>query len=616
MAKKLGKELGLLGVFAISTGAMISSGLFVLPGIIAAKTGPAVVYVYLLSGVLVIPSMLSMAELATAMPRAGGTYFFISRSLGPMFGTLDGVGVWLALLLKSTIALVGLGAYLAVYLRVPPNIIAAVCCLVFMAMNLFGARETVGLQVGMVFALLAVLVVFVLRGIPAVDTARLQPMAPFGAKAILPSTALVFVSYVGLTKVCSVAEEVRRPERNIPLGMLISLGVVMLLYGSVVWVVVGVVPADTLYGSLTPLSDAARCTAGSIGAALITLGAVLAFATTANAGIMSASRYLLAMSRDHTIPHGLSRLSRFRTPGRAIFLTCGVMVVVVFCSGLEQIAKMASTFQLLVFATVSIAVIVMRESGIESYDPGFKCPLYPYMQIAGILVSVVLIPEMGLLASAFAMGLVGLGVVWYNLYVRRRVARVGAVAKMAERVAERLLQRDAEALGLNRELREILKEKGLRRGDPFGEMVEAAAFLELDASADSETVLRAGSAILAERSGVSRDLMLGALLQRSRLGETPAEAGLALPHLLLDEVDAFYMVIARSIRGIAFPGTDEAIHAVFLLLGNRKNPSRHLRFLAEIARRGEQADFIDRWVAARSPDALKALLLEGAAGEG
>jgi len=610
MAKKLGKELGLLGVFAICTGAMISSGLFVLPGIVAAKTGPAVVFAYLLSGVLLIPSMLSMAELATAMPRAGGTYFFISRSLGPMFGTLDGVGVWLALLLKSSIALVGLGAYLAVYLHLPPNVIAAICCFIFMATNLFGARETAGLQVGMVLGLLAVLAAFVLRGLPAIDAARLSPLAPFGTRAVLPSAALVFVSYVGLTKVCSVAEEVRRPERNIPLGMLISLVVTMLLYGLVVWVVVGVVPADALYGSLTPLSDAARRTAGAIGAALITLGAALAFATTANAGVMSASRYLLAMSRDHVIPHGLSRLSRFRTPGNAIFLTCGVMIVVILCTGLEQIAKMASTFQLLVFGTVSIAVIVMRESGIESYDPGFRSPFYPYTQILGILVSVVLIPEMGLLSSVFAMGLVGLGVVWYNLYVRRRVAGVGAVAKMAERVAERLLERDAEALGLKRELREILKEKGLRRGDPFVEMVEAAAFLELDAGADSETVLRRGAAILSERSGVSRDLMLGALLQRSRLGETPAEAGLALPHLLLDEVDAFYLVIARSLRGIEFPGSDQAIHAVFLLLGNRKDPAQHLRFLAEIARRGEKADFIDRWVAAGSADELKALLHE------
>ena len=105
MAKKLTKQLGLIHVFAISTGAMISSGLFVLPGIAASKTGPLVIFVYLLSGLLLIPSLFAKAELATAMPRAGGTYFFISRSLGGMFGTIDGVGVWLALVLKTSIRL-------------------------------------------------------------------------------------------------------------------------------------------------------------------------------------------------------------------------------------------------------------------------------------------------------------------------------------------------------------------------------------------------------------------------------------------------------------------------------------------------------------------------------
>ena len=610
MIKKLAKQLGLLDVFAISTGAMISSGLFVLPGIAAAKLGPAVVYAYLLSGSLLLPSLLSKAELATAMPRAGGTYFFVSRSLGSLFGTIDGVGVWLALILKSSIALVGLGAYLAIYVGLPMQVIAAVFCIVFMGINIVGAKETAGLQVAMVFLMLGILAFLVVKGIPAIDTARLKPVAPFGTKPMLPTVALLFVSYIGLTKVASVAEEVRRPERNIPVGMLLSLLVVMVTYGLVVWVVVGVVPPEELYGSLTPLSAAGRKVIGPVGALLVCFAAVLAFATTANAGLLSASRYLLAMSRDRVIPHSLSRLSRFRTPVNAICLTSAVIMVIVLFTGLEQIAKLASTFQLLVFTFVNIAVIVMRESGIESYDPGFKSPLYPYTQIAGIIVAVILIPEMGLLSSIFAMGLVGLGIVWHNLYVRHRVVlRVGAVAQMAERVAERLLARDARALGLGTELRQILKEKGLRQGDPFVQMVRDAVILELEPSADCEEVLRMGAGILSERSGVSRDLILGALLQRSRLGETPAEAGIALPHLLLDEVDDFHMIIARSIRGVDFPMADQAIHAVFLLLGSRKDPAQHLRFLAEIARRGENSGFIDSWVAAQSEEELREVLI-------
>lgn len=609
MAKKLTKQLGLMHVFAISTGAMISSGLFVLPGIAASKLGPAVILAYLLSGLMLLPSLFSKAELATAMPRSGGTYFFISRSLGGMFGTIDGVGVWLALILKTSIALVGLGAYLNIYIDIPMQVIAAVLCLVFMITNLVGAKEAAGLQVGMVVVMLGILTVLIVKGLGSVETERLTPFfLPDCLENILPTVALLFVSYIGLTKVASIAEEIHHPERNIPLGMILSLVVTMVIYGLVVLVVVGVVPAEELHKSLTPVSDAGGLTLGKTGALIISIAAILAFATTANAGILSASRYLLAMSRDRVIPHSLSRFSRFKTPINAIFLTSSVILVIVLVVDIERIAKLASTFQLLVFAMVNLAVIVMRESGITSYDPGFKSPFYPYMQIGGILVSVVLIPEMGLVSSIFAMGLIGLGVAWHQLYAGRHVVRVGAVAQVARKVSERLLERDANVMGLNQELREILKEKGLRRGDPFVQMVTEADVIELDAGEGSEDAMRHGAKILDKKSGISRDLILGALLERNRIGETPADAGVALPHLLLDEVDGFHMVIARSVRGVEFAMTNQTIHAVFMLLGSRDNPTRHLRFLAEIARRADNPDFIDNWIAAQSADELKDLL--------
>lgn len=610
VAKTLKKQLGLLDVFAICSGAMISSGLFVIPGIAAEKAGPLVIAAYLLSGLLLIPSLLSMAEMASAMPRAGGTYFFVSRSLGGMFGTLDGVGVWLALILKTSIALLGLGAYVAVYLHLPMQLTALLAGMVFMAVNIVGARETTGLQITMVAGLLGILLFLLVRGAPSVQYEFYSPFAPKGAEALLPTAALVFISYIGLTKVASIAEEVRNPGRNIPAGMFLALGVILLLYAGVVALVVGIVPSEQLYGSLTPIADAAHIALGPVGIHLINLAAVLAFATTANAGIMSASRYLLAMSRDRVIPHPLSRFCRFKTPLNAIMVTCSAILLFVVSTGIEHIAKLASTFQLLVFAFVNIAVIVMRESGIESYDPRFRSPLYPWVQILGILISVVLIPEMGLLPSIFAMGLVAVGVVWHNLYVLPRVApRVGAVAKMAERLGERLLERDADAMGLRTELRQLMKERGLRRDDPFTLLVHSAAFVEVDSGADAEEVIHRGARHLSKKSGISYELILGALLERNRLGETPAEAGIALPHVLLNDVEGFHMVVLRSIKGIAFPMTTHSVHAVFMLLGDRGNPTLHLRFLAEIARRAEGPGFLDDWISADLPDGLQTLML-------
>ena len=170
-------------------------------------------------------------------------------------------------------------------------------------------------------------------------------------------------------------------------------------------------------------------------------------------------------------------------------------------------------------------------------------------------------------------------------------------------------ERDADAMGLRTELRQLMKERGLREDDPFFQMVQAADFIEVEADVDSEEVLRRGADLLARQSGISRDLIFGALLERNRLGETPADAGVALPHLLLNDVEGFHMVAVRSVRGLEFPLAKQTIHAVFLLLGSRANPTQHLRFLAAIARRAEDPNFIDNWINAESIDGLPVLLL-------
>ncbi len=142
----LTKDLTLYDVYAISTGAMLSSGFFLLPGIAAAETGPSVVLAYLVAGILILPSMYSMAELSTAMPKAGGTYYVLDRSLGPLAGTVGGLGTWLALVFKSAFALIGMGAYLALYADVPIKPLAAALTVAFGVLNVVGVKESSWLQ--------------------------------------------------------------------------------------------------------------------------------------------------------------------------------------------------------------------------------------------------------------------------------------------------------------------------------------------------------------------------------------------------------------------------------------------------------------------------------------
>ncbi|MFW6079603.1 MAG: APC family permease, partial [Gemmatimonadota bacterium] len=256
--QRLPKELGLGDVYAISTGAMFSSGFFLLPGLAAAYAGPSVVLAYLLAGVLIMPALFSKAELSTAMPRAGGTYYFLDRSLGPMVGTIGGIGTWFALIFKSAFALIGMGAYLAIFFDVPIQPLAVALTVGFAVLNILGAKQTSGLQQVLVAVLLGVLAFFLVQGIVAVESTgivethrrQFTPFMPFGLEGLITTVGLVFVSYAGLTKIASVAEEVHDPERNIPLGMILSLTTATLVYVVGVYIMVAVLDPAALRDDL------------------------------------------------------------------------------------------------------------------------------------------------------------------------------------------------------------------------------------------------------------------------------------------------------------------------------------------------------------------------------
>ena len=158
----LKKELTLLNVYCITMGTTLSAGFFLLPGIAFNEAGPAVILSYLIAAIPLIPAMFSIVELATAMPRAGGAYYFLDRSMGPFVGTIGGLGTWLALVLKTAFALIGMGAYLGIFWpEVPIVTLAVILAVVFGIINLFGAKNTGTLQVLMVFALLIILTTFI-----------------------------------------------------------------------------------------------------------------------------------------------------------------------------------------------------------------------------------------------------------------------------------------------------------------------------------------------------------------------------------------------------------------------------------------------------------------------
>src|SRR5699024_1859882 len=141
-SKGLKKGLKLFDVYCIAISSMFSAGFFLIPGLAAVHAGPSVLVAYLLACIIVLPTIFSLSELAPTMPRAGGTYYIIDRSLGPLPGTVAGYGSWIALMLKSCFSLIGLGAYLSIFFGIPVTGLAILLTVVVAALNVLGVEES------------------------------------------------------------------------------------------------------------------------------------------------------------------------------------------------------------------------------------------------------------------------------------------------------------------------------------------------------------------------------------------------------------------------------------------------------------------------------------------
>lgn len=606
----LRKELDVLDIFCIASGAMISSGLFILPALAYAKTGPAVIFSYVLAGILVIPSMLAKAELATAMPKAGGDYFFIERSMGAAAGTLGGIAAWFSLSFKSAFALLGIGIFA---LLINPNItetqtkfIAVGCCILFMFVNLIGVKHTGRLQVILVLGLIGILVFYILRGSLSIQPQRYVPFMPFGISSVFTAAGLVFISYGGLTKIASVAEEVKNPGRNLPLGMFLAFGIVMILYVLVVFTTVGLLDSQELSDSLTPISLGASVFMGTAGGVILAVAALLAFISTANAGILAASRNPMAMSRDQLLPKFLSKVKPgFKTPYNSILLTSAFMIAIILFLNLEDLVKAASTMKILLFIFVNLSVIIMRESKIRNYQPKFKSPLYPWIQILGTIGYGFLIFKMGITPLLITGIFAGCGLLWYWIYVRPRTNRQSALIHIVERITAKELAGHT----LENELKEILMERDNIIEDRFDRLIKGCDILDVKGSPRMEEFLKLVAQTLSPRLKVDAEELFNLLMARERESATAIHPGLAIPHVIVNGTHKFDILLARCREGITFSDALPPVRIIFVLVGSTDERNFHLRALMAIAQIAQGPDFERNWLGARNEEELRHIIL-------
>jgi APA family basic amino acid/polyamine antiporter len=428
---ELERTIGLVGGLAIGIGTMIGAGIFVFPGLAADNAGLAATLSFGIGGLIALLVALPTSELATAMPRSGGGYYFISRAMGTAYGSIVGLGLWLGLVFASAFYLVGLGHYasavlteLGITLPFSPVIVVGLLFGVGLtALSIGGTENTAALQNIVVGILLVVLAIFLSYGtIDAVGvfgrTSVPEAFFSRGYFPVLSTAALVFTSYLGFAQVATVAGEIKAPGRNLPLAMVGSVIIVTVFYVVTIFVATSAVGADQLgqFGE-TAMVEVARSLLGLAGAIAILFAGLLATFSSANASILSASRAVYALSRDALLPRKASKINlRYGTPHVALFAASGPILVLVATGQVELLAEVASFLHLIMYGLICVALIMLRREDPEWYSPSYRVPGYPALPAIGAIASFGLIAFMQLASIAIGIVVMLVSYLWYRYY--------------------------------------------------------------------------------------------------------------------------------------------------------------------------------------------------------
>ena len=427
------RSIGLAGVVIISLSAMLP-GIFVTPTFAAEIMGPGIWLAFLLAAAVVLPAAISKSELASGMPSSGGSYVFLERTYGPLFGTISGLGLWASFMLKSAFSLIGFSAYfifITTFFDVEMTMLtlSLSALLLITVVNIMGVSKIKTIQTPIVVTTVGLLLGMCIMALRAPNFNASVPLDGAFSTDIwtLAETAgFVFVAYAGVTKVAAIGDEVKDPEKNLPAGILLSLVIATVVYSLLAFMMMAAIPGEWWFnedGKVVedPISVFAAELAGSTFGVVVAIVSVLTMISMALAGILASSRFLFAMARDNLLSPKLQEMNaKYETPHWAILATGLVMGMAILLLPLKDVVKLASGFKIMIFIMINTCVIILRQtSENHEWNPTYKGPLYPFMQIWGIVAGCFLISLLG--TKAFIGGAVAVvaGIITYHAYGKK-----------------------------------------------------------------------------------------------------------------------------------------------------------------------------------------------------
>ncbi|AKU20471.1 MULTISPECIES: amino acid permease [unclassified Massilia] len=437
----LKKVLGPMDLILMGIGAIVGTGIFVLTGTGALTAGPALTISFVVAALACGFAALCYAEFASSVPVAGSIYTYSYATMGELVAWMIGWDLMLEYGLATSAVSVGWSGYFQSLiagfgLHLPPELTAApgsvpgvhtlfnlpafLIMMVLTAMLSWGIRESARMNNVMVAIKIGVVLLFIVVGARHVQPANWQPFMPFGYTGVLSAAAVVFFAFIGFDAVTSAAEEVKRPERDLPIGIIGSLGACTVLYVIVSAIMTGIVPYQKFLGIDHPVSLALKYAGENWVAGFVDLGAILGMTTVILVMAYGQTRIIFAMSRDGLLPRKLSSIHpTHSTPYFATWVVGIIFGLIAAVVPLNVLSELINIGTLAAFSLVSIAVIVLRKKR-PDLKRGFRCPAVPVIPLLAVAFCFVLMAYLSL-TTWIAFGIwLAIGLVVYFGYARQR----------------------------------------------------------------------------------------------------------------------------------------------------------------------------------------------------
>lgn len=447
------RSLGAFDVTLMSIGATIGTGVMVLTGVVAARdAGPAVILSFIGSAIACVLVALCYAEFASSIPTSGSAYAYIYASLGEIVAHLVGWSLFIGYTVCTATVAGGWSAYFNSLLkecgiRLPsvltniPNQgglfnLPAILVVLFITLLLSrGTKESKKINNLMVFIKLGVIILFVAVGAFYIKPQNWHPFMPFGSKGVFAGAASVFLAYAGFDAVSTSAEEVKNPQKNLPIGIIASMIGCTLIYIVVCLVLTGV----THYTKLN-VGDAMAYALSSVGqgwaASILSVGAVIGILAVVLAYVYGSSRILFSMSRDGLLPKAYSNVNKkTNVPVLSTWIVGCLAALLAGVVDLKQLADLANMVLLATFSLVALSVIVLRKTH-PKLERGFKVPLVPVVPLMAIACCIFLMCSLSKTTWLYFGGWTILGVIVYFVYSHKHSSL------QSENVAENQLEKN------------------------------------------------------------------------------------------------------------------------------------------------------------------------------